>query len=161
MTSHPAMTVLGLDVSLRSTGWAVLAYEDGALVDCGLIVTAAVAGLARNLRHIERGVRRLGEHADVGIEEGISYRNGGTTRALAWAWAAAVLGSRVDPHIVPIAAAKRLGTGRGNASKDEMVSAAVARWGDRANQSDIADACWIAEATRLHLIKETERTTTP
>lgn len=153
----PRMTVLGLDVSLRSTGWAVLTYEDGALVDCGVITTTARNTLAARLRQIHRAVQHLGDHADVGIEEGVAHRSGTTTRILAAAWGAAVLGTRVDPHTVNVSTLKRLATGKGNATKAEMIAAAVDRWGPTVHHPDIADACWIAEATRLHLVEETER----
>lgn len=154
MTAQATMTVLGLDVSLRSTGWAVLTLDDGELVDCGVITTSPTGTLAKSLRQIHRAVKHLGDHGDVGIEEGVAHRSGATTRLLAAAWGAAVLGTGKDPHIVNISTAKRLATGKGNATKAEMVAAAVARWDDRCAQHDIADAAWIAEATRLHLIEE-------
>lgn len=47
-------------------------------------------------------------------------------------------------------------TGKGNATKDGVRAAAVARWGPRADDPDIADACWIAEVCRLAAIKRTE-----
>lgn len=49
---------------------------------------------------------------------------------------------------VPVATAKKLATGKGNAKKDAMVAAANARWGLSLTERDDneADARWIAEA---------------
>ena len=43
---------------------------------------------------------------------------------------------------------KKLATGNGNAKKPAVMEAAVARWGEQANDPDIADAAWVAEHCR-------------
>lgn len=86
MTAIPTMHVLGLDVSLRSTGWAALSYEDGALIDCGVITSKATDAYAETLLDISTDVTAIARrypHADIAIEEGICYRSGTTTRRLA------------------------------------------------------------------------------
>ena len=52
MSGVPTMHVLGLDVSLRSTGWAALSYEDGALIDCGVITSKVTDAYAETLLDI-------------------------------------------------------------------------------------------------------------
>ena len=54
----------------------------------------------------------------------------------------------VQPHEVAPTEVKALATGKGNARKDAVMEAAVARWGDNANDPDIADAAWVAEHCR-------------
>ena len=61
--------------------------------------------------------------------------------------------SRGIPYCgVPVAAVKKLAASHGNASKQEMVAAALARWPGWAPESDDeADARWIAEAAAAEL----------
>jgi hypothetical protein len=42
---------------------------------------------------------------------------------------------------------------QGAGAKDIVLLAATRRWGEQANQNDIADACWIAEVARLQIQK--------
>lgn len=51
---------------------------------------------------------------------------------------------------IPVGSIKRVATGKGNASKDEMVLAAKRQWPDQNIQDDNqADALWILEAGKL------------
>ena len=154
------MNLIGLDVALTRTGWAVLDYNWGHLRDCGLIETDPGWNLIERLNHIgeETGwLMRQWEGSDVAIEEGISHRNGAVTRKLAMAWAAVALAVNrtqgVEPATVNLATAKKLATGKGNATKAEMITAAVNRWGTPEGDSDVADAAWVAEVLRQDLIK--------
>lgn len=53
-------------------------------------------------------------------------------------------------HLVPVKTAKLTATGHGTAEKDEMIAAAVERWGADNNWTEhTADAAWIAETARL------------
>ena len=145
------MNVLGLDVSLISTGWAVITLDDDELVDCGRICPPEYAQIRDRLAHIRGQVRRLCDEftpVETAVEEGIAYRGGRTTRHLAAAWGAALCGLRDEPQIVNISTAKRLATGNGSASKAQMTAAAVERWGPAVDQSDKADAAWVAEVAR-------------
>lgn len=152
------MQILGLDVSLRSTGWAAITYETGDLVDCGLVTSTPGSDYVETLGHIYAEVRDLARrhlHADIAMEDGISYLSGTVTRQLAGAWSAAALAAThalgAPVAAVNVATVKKTATGRGNATKALVTAAAVERWGDGVNQSDIADACWVAEAHRLWL----------
>lgn len=54
---------------------------------------------------------------------------------------------QLRPVLVSVQAAKKAATGKGNATKDDMVAAARARWHfDFPPGSDEADALWIADA---------------
>lgn len=78
-------------------------------------------------------------------------RHLGTSAAHVYGGLVAVITSvceeRAIPYAsVPVATAKRQATGKGNASKSEMVEAARRQWGVEAATDDEADALWIAAA---------------
>lgn len=52
---------------------------------------------------------------------------------------------------IPVATIKRIATGRGNASKDDMIDAANARWLTNITDDNEADALWIASAIDAEL----------
>ena len=158
----PTMHVIGFDVSLSRTGWAALTYEHGELVGAHTIPTDATMPLPARLDVIDQAVRaaistfdRRGG-VDVAIESGFMARSGSVTRKLAMAWGVAVLAmwqrtGGIQPHEVAPNEVKKLATGRGDAKKDAVMEAAVARWGEQANDPDIADAAWVAEHCRLFM----------
>lgn len=145
--------VLGLDLSLTRTGWAgpdVNAFGD---------ITTNLRGAAR-LDYIERQIGKLlyrqDEKAalvDVVVLEGYAYgaRNhredlgelGGVVRLFLWR-----LG--IPYAIVPPAKLKKFTTGKGNASKDECLSAAIRRFGFEGSTNDAADAFMLARMGRGH-----------
>lgn len=149
-------TVVGFDVSLSRTGWAVLDWDTGNLVRCGTIETAPAVPFVERLAAIRaQAADVVGLHpdvADVGVESGFARGSGETTRKLAAAWAAVLLATwtvtGIDPQQVAPAQAKKLATGNGNATKGEVMAAACERWGSPAADADIADACWVAEWVR-------------
>ena len=156
MTPPYSMTVIGFDVSLRSTGWAALNYDTGALVDVGLIETQPTDNITGRIAHIHEtalDILHRFDSYDVALEEGIAHRSGTTTRVLAMAWAAVALAAwracGIEPAVINIGTIKRTATGTGTADKRAMVGAAVARWGpDMFRSGDIADAAWTAETFR-------------
>ena len=158
----PTMHVVGFDVSIARTGWAAITYESGDWVRGGIITTDARLNLLPRLAEIRRqtwDILELFDHGvDVAIEQGIAYRSGEVTRKLAMAWATVALSCSdrmgIEPHVVNISTVKKFATGHGHASKDDMVAAARARWGDDTADPDIADAAWIAEACRLHMHRQ-------
>lgn len=152
---------LGFDVSLSRTGYAALTYDTGELAGVGFCATDATDPLPVRLAQIRDFTRAridcfdaLGG-VDVAVESGFMARSGSVTRKLAMAWGVAVLAmyDRLDvqPHEVAPTAVKALATGKGNARKDAVVEAAVARWGVDVADPDIADACWVAEHGRLEM----------
>lgn len=151
--------VLGFDTSLTCTGWAVLEYEDGALVDSGTIEPPLGGSLYERLKFLacstEDVLVSLGTmDFNVALEGGFSARSGSITRVLAMAWIMVALTAYdftgYEPLEYPPTNVKKLATGKGNASKEEVLEAAFERWGVE-DSSDIADACWVAESLRLTL----------
>lgn len=153
------LTTIGFDVSIARTGWAAITYDHGTWIRGGIIRTDARLELLPRLAEIRRqthDILELFDHGvDVAIEEGVAHRSGEVTRKLAMAWAVVALSTSdrlgIEPHVVNISTVKKFATGNGHASKDDMIAAAVARWGDDTADPDIADAAWIAEHARQHM----------
>lgn len=150
---------LGIDSSLKCTGWAVINHH-GELVASGTIKPDPKDELFERITFIvdltvTQWLKCMGERpTNVAIEEGISHRNGKTTRNLAALWGAIChefVSRGIPVEQVNVTEAKRTATGKGNATKAEMVAAATARWG--ITQPDEADAAWVAETARLLLLQ--------
>jgi len=104
---------------------------------------------------LEELLSALGYHlgvSAVAYEEGA--RHAGVSAAHVYGGVIAVVSSlceqnRIPYCGVPVGTVKKRATGRGNASKADMVAAAVRRWDIAADVStDEADALWIAETFR-------------
>jgi Holliday junction resolvasome RuvABC endonuclease subunit len=162
-------TVVGFDVSLSRTGWAVLDWDSGILLRCGVIETSPADPFVSRLWRLRAGVEYVvdarqvyGRIADVGIEAGIHRGSGAVTRKLAAAWGVVMMkmhdetGIEADVEHPTPAEVKQLATGRGNATKAEVMAAACERWGSPAADADIADACWVAEWVRLSRVGQEE-----
>lgn len=144
--------ILGLDLSLNSTGWAVLG-PDGS-TESGTIRPAKTDPIGHRLLDIDTALLALLERyepTDVAIEHPvgryadstikIAMVHGIVHRRLAW-WNA------TDPHTVhdiEPTTLKKLATGRGNADKDDVRGAARARLGFTGESDDIADAMWLCD----------------
>ncbi len=155
----PGMAVVGLDVSLNRTGMVRLGYDRGDLLAFRIIKHHPKTETSDKYDAIYRQVREfLIDGDDVAIEGGISHRNGDTTRKLAGAWAAAVLGAlhRLGTHPMEFnnSTVKKCATGNGAALKPAVTAAAVARWGVIVDDPDLADAAWVAECGRLQLLEQ-------
>jgi Holliday junction resolvasome RuvABC endonuclease subunit len=163
-------TVVGFDVSLARTGWAVLAWDTGTLVRCGVIETDPRDPFAARLWNLHTAAGEVAwwrsqsdgaRLADIGIEAGIHRGSGAVTRKLAACWGAVLLavldmtGIEADTEHPTPAEVKHLATGKGNATKAEVMAAACERWGSPAADADIADACWVAEFVRLSRVGQT------
>lgn len=148
----------GLDLSLTSTGWAVI-DDAGELIRCGRIRTSSAAPRGRRFSHVATGVVEAMVGVELVARERIfSGGAGGDEKLMAMFGVHAVVemlmwgaGRDEIPAVSPTTLLK-IATGNGKprkGSKVEVQAAAVARWGDVADQSDIADACWVAEWARL------------
>ena len=156
------MHVVGLDVALRSTGWAAITYESGELVDCGLITTRGggldlAASLCTIGSRVSLVCRRF-DNPDVAIEEGIAHRSGHTTRMLAHAWGAAFTAAyQTTGCAAAVINISTIKTTAGAQDKAGIVANAAARWPNhdgaltKPGCTDIADALWCAETHRLWL----------
>lgn len=139
--------VIGLDLSLTATGWAVSGEGGG-------VWKPKMKGVDR-LREVEVWVRELCDEVapDLVLIEGYSFNSrvggerlgefGGVVRLTL-----AVLGcSYVE---IPPAVLKKFATGKGNANKDAMLSAAV-RAGFPGDDNNAADAWWLMQMGQMYL----------
>lgn len=145
------MIVAGLDLSLRSTGLAVL---DGDSLIVAKVVTSAGGGIKRvaelGTRIIEEVLAAAGGPPSLWVLEGYAL---GVTRAASSLADLAELGGVVklsiwrrqeDFLVVPPARLKRFVCGRGNARKDEMRLWVYKRWGFEHPSPDVIDAYALA-----------------
>jgi crossover junction endodeoxyribonuclease RuvC len=150
--------VVGLDLSLTSTGVAV-ATPDGAITDRITTKPVPNATLTDRAERIARIVVAVLQHvtfADLVVIEGPSY--GSTTphqhdRAGLWWQVVGRLWQRDYPLVeVPPSTRMRYATGRGNAGKDDVLSAVIRRYPHiDVNGNDEADSLILAAMGIRHL----------
>lgn len=141
------MRVLGIDLSLTNTGLAVLENDelieyksiktkpserDPSRMDRIMVATVALANTCEMLG-LERGV--FGPHSDSRVH--------GIGALVRWALWKECFVEGDDLIILSPSTVKKFATGRGNASKPEMLAAAQARYNIPADHN-IADAIHIA-----------------
>ena len=128
--------VIGLDLALRRTGFAVLDWE-GARVTSGVWVTKPAGGLGERLNELCGHVTAIVDEGDVDsvwIEWPLTYAgHGATSVKLGMVHGAVHLvlwnRRRILPRDVHASTLKKHATGKGNATKLEVTQAAVERWG--------------------------------
>ena len=129
--------VLGLDLSLTATGFA---YNDEVV---GVIRSKAKG--ERRLAEIREAVLDFAHEADVVVLEGYAFARpnqahqlgelGGVVRV-------ALYDRRIPFAEVPPAVLKKFATGKGNATKDQVLAAAIRRFGFEGDDNNAADA-WL------------------
>lgn len=155
--------VLGLDLALASTGWAVVDYDTADLLAHGRIVTKPPPShwpderkserLSERLHEIVVATKRLIEDwlpIEIGVEQPISHNSGTTTLRIGMVHGAvrgALMGAGAIPAELGPTAVKRHATGHGNADKAAMQARARLRWGVDLTE-DEADAAWVADLAR-------------
>lgn len=142
--------VIGLDLALRTTGYAVVDYDTGGLIDYDLIATHPNGPIEHRLRVIAARVAALvkvWQPLDVWKEDPIAHRSGTTTIRLAMVHGAVATIPNLTINGLNPSAIKRHATGRGNADKTAMIAAARKRWGVTLS-ADEADAAWVADLGR-------------
>lgn len=145
--------ILGIDPGTKC-GWALLDYK-GKRVESG--VWKLQTGEHRGTRYTALHGHiydLLGNYAidTVVIEE--VRRHLGTTAAHVYGGIVAVISmiandQNIPVRMVPVGTAKKQATGKGNASKEQMVEAATKQWKFTPSRDDEADACWLAETYRV------------
>jgi len=141
--------IIGIDLSLRSTGIAGDGWADR------IGPPAKLLGIGR-LRYIRSAVLDYARPADLVVLEGPSYGSAGAgqhERAGCW-WLVydAVAAIDIPVAVVPPACRARYACGRGNASKDEVLTAAVRRYPDvDITNNDEADALILAAMGADHI----------
>jgi crossover junction endodeoxyribonuclease RuvC len=152
------MKVVGLDLSLTSTGVAV-ATPNGAITDritTKPVPNATLRERRDRLRRLVSPIRTYITDADLVVIEGPSY--GSTTphqhdRAGLW-WLVIDCVMRADVQVVEVPPSTRMryATGRGNASKDDVLTAVIRRYPNvDVNGNDEADALILAAMGARHL----------
>ena len=144
------MTALGLDLG-TTTGWAISCH--------GVVVSGSIKfqhkpkelwGL-RFYRFAQWLKETLGTDKPVVVFYEHVRRHGGTIAAHVYGGFLAQLRAILDTQGIKVVGLsvgtiKKTGTGKGNASKDEMVAAAKSKWPDQDIKThDQADALWILE----------------
>lgn len=153
MTEPRVPTVCGLDLASQRSGYAILDV-DGGLVGCGTLIRAPRASLIVYQAYLAEQIDVITADCLDIWKEDIVVRFAKAAIPIGRVHGAVELGiwrdQRREIGLISPKHAKKIGTGNGNASKDDMVAAATARWGALiAGDEDIADACWVAEAGRL------------
>ena len=151
------LKVIGLDLSLSSTG--VAQYTSGLLGGDPetYLITSRKSGIAR----IDSQATRIGQailafDPDLAVVEGPSLHSAGGSaywheNAGLWHMIIRGLWRKGRPFaVVPPAVLKKWATGKGNADKIKMVTAAITRFGLREITADEADALWLAAAGLQH-----------
>lgn len=138
---HTFMGVVGVDLSLTSTG---VARADGRTFR----IRSQLRGMER-INHIWQSLAENLSSAFLVVLEGYSM---GTARQSSHAHALGELGGVVRYKLwtagfmyvdIPPAVLKKFATGRGNASKEEVLVAAVRRLGYEGSSNDETDALWL------------------
>lgn len=145
------MKVVGIDLSLASTGLAAVNPETGGHVDRVQTSPSGQSLIARRerLRTIRDATRSWTALADLVVLEGLAYASRSphaTERAgLWWMVADGLIGDHVPVAVVPPTTRARYATGKGNASKDQVLAAVVRRYPDvDVSGNDDADALTLA-----------------
>ncbi len=149
------MRILAFDPA-QSCGWAVL-DEDGNRIASGAeqLKQSSLDSVGVYCLRAYRLAKRLIDEFSpdlVGVED--VKRHAGTIAAhmhgeIRGGLMAAMAALDVPRTGVTVQAIKRAATGRGNASKGDLIAAAAARWALDEVTEDEADALWCAEAIRL------------
>lgn len=138
------MNIVGLDLSLTATG---VAKNGGCqTIRFKIVKNASELDKVARLRDLGRLVDRECKGADLVVIEGHSF-NSQFSHAHSLGELHGVvkvcLFQRDIPFVlVPPASLKKFATGRGNAGKDEVLSAAI-RDGSPASENNAADAWWL------------------
>jgi Holliday junction resolvasome RuvABC endonuclease subunit len=145
-------TVMGLDLSLTRTGYAVLELETGLLL-CRGAVSAPKKGEMRDRMGVivERigSIHRSYQPSDVFVERPFA-RHARTTGILWRLYGEVVRGAlEREPGEVSTTAVKSIAPDFGQSSKLGVCAAAQERWGIEFEVDDMADAAWVAEYGRL------------
>jgi crossover junction endodeoxyribonuclease RuvC len=151
VTPDQSVKVVGLDLSLASTGVAVADEAGG--IELGQIRTKPTGHglIARRerLRSIRLALRRDLDGADLVVLEGLAYASRSphaTERAGLW-WLVVdhLIGNQVPVAVVSPTARAKYATGKGNAGKDQVLAAVVRRYPDvDVTGNDQADALILA-----------------
>lgn len=155
--------VIGLDLSLTSTGIADFTHLPGQVVTktirskpSGDTTLDMHTRLTRIVHEVAEYLLYMGPHPALIVIEGPSYGSkGNALHQIAGLWWLAVdriIGHGYPIAVVPPSVLKKYATGRGNADKTAMAVALANRWGGNELRDDNqVDAWWLGAAGRDHL----------
>jgi crossover junction endodeoxyribonuclease RuvC len=138
----PAMTVLGFDPSLTSSGFCYGQEDD---IVTGRILTKELRGIERLLFIRDQFIKLIGkvqpsilayEGYSMGLKGGKVFdlgELGGVLKTVAFE-------KNIDILVVPPTSLKLFATGKGNAKKPDISKAVADVWGYKVTQNDEADA---------------------
>jgi Holliday junction resolvasome RuvABC endonuclease subunit len=144
--------ILGLDMSLTATGWAVVDRPGVHITDLIPDTRGHIAHrLARWQTELDHILQTYQPNHILIEDLPRSVRHGGPELGMIHAafWLA-------DIHLdsvtrIPPATLKTFATGRGNAGKDEMLAEAIRRLGYQGHDHNESDALWLAQlGAHLH-----------
>lgn len=153
-------TVVGLDLSLSSTGCGRITYGTSAVAEAWRRPSAAcwsIEDMHRRIVGICADVMAWSEPCDLAVVEGPSFASSfGKAHergGLWWRVVGRLIDHEVPVAVVPPRSLKLWATGSGAASKQDMIRNAEALWPgvELGNNSDKADALLLASAGAQHL----------
>ena len=140
--------ICALDLSLAATGYArndTYGADDGS--SSGVIPPTKLTGIPR-LRYLRERVLDIADGADLVVLEGYAFARANQAHQLGELGGVirVALMDRGQPYTdVPPANLKLFACGRGNATKQEMLGAAIRKLGYERNDHNEADALWLLE----------------
>lgn len=163
----PLIRVVGLDLSLTSTGVAVVDLLDEPTWDVQRIeskgkATATLAERSDRLTKLRNQITKVSLGADLVVVEGPSFgqaRQGGQhdRAGLWWLIVEELIFSGLPVAEVSPGGRAKYATGKGNSKKDDVLAAAVRRYPDvPILGNDIADATLLASMGSRHVGRPVE-----
>jgi len=141
------MRILALDLSLTAPGYCLGE-------DCGTIKVPTKLRGPERLKWIRYEVIKLMCHAELAVLEGYSFGSKGRAVVSIGELGGVIrytLFERGEPYIeIPPACLKKYATGRGNASKDDVLQAGVIRSGHIFTDNNACDAWWLHQMALAH-----------
>lgn len=146
-----ALKVVGLDLSLTSTGVAI---ADEATNHSAYTLRPKARGHER-LAYLVRQVMVEASDADLVVVEGPSYGSKGSAfhqlAGLWWLITQELWDESIPYAQIPPPTLKKFATGAGNANKDAVLLATARRFPSFSGDNNAADALWLAAAGAQHL----------
>ena len=149
---------VGLDLSLTSTGWAVLS-EATSTPSYGRVRPGKLRGEERLVR-IRTDVMAVAQASTLVAIEGYAFgaRQGREVLGELGGVIRVALHEAGTPFIVVAPPTlKKLATGKGNAPKEAVLAAAIRKLGYPGSSNDEADALWLAHMARaVYMVQQGE-----
>jgi crossover junction endodeoxyribonuclease RuvC len=142
-----ALRIVALDLSLTATGYAMNTGH-GVIEAPSVKRDSDLAAHWRRLREQRNRIRRVTGSADVVAIEGPAFSKGADPSAheragLWWTVVDHLLLNAIPVVVISPTGLKRYATGKGNASKAEVVAAAIRRLRYGGHDDNVADAMWL------------------